>query len=210
MNITSYRNALIATSLAAGLGLGATACSEAPDYSASDTRSTSDSSGGIASTAASDTAITSQVQAKLATDSTINASEINVATDNDVVTLEGSVSDDSSRSAAERVTKTVTGVTRVNNRLSTSSSGMSSAAAAGDTAKTAVSDTWITTKVKSMLLADSDASGFDVSVETQDGVVMLEGNLQDRAAIAHAERIAAGVDGVKRVDTSALTVASRR
>jgi len=78
---------------------------------------------------------------------------------------------------------------------------------AADSAGQAASDTWITTKVKSELLADSLAKGFDVNVETKNGVVALEGTLQDQAAIDHVTRIAAGVERVASVDASALTVA---
>ena len=78
---------------------------------------------------------------------------------------------------------------------------------AADSAGQAASDTWITTKVKSELLADSLAKGFDVNVETKNGAVTLEGTLQDQAAIDHVTRIAAGVENVASVDASALTVA---
>lgn len=78
---------------------------------------------------------------------------------------------------------------------------------AADSAGQAASDTWITTKVKSELLADSLAKGFDVNVETKNGVVALEGTLQDQAAIDHVTRLAAGVERVASVDASALTVA---
>ncbi len=74
----------------------------------------------------------------------------------------------------------------------------------------AVSDSWITTKVKALLLADSEAKGFDVSVETMNGVVILRGALRDQAAVDHAKQIAASVEGVKNVNTTALTVDGKR
>ena len=76
---------------------------------------------------------------------------------------------------------------------------------AGDNGQDAVSDTWITTKVKSLLLADSEARSLAVSVETRKGVVHLEGALEGQQAIDHVRDIAAGVEGVRRVDTSAMT-----
>jgi hyperosmotically inducible periplasmic protein len=79
--------------------------------------------------------------------------------------------------------------------------------ASGDAAAQAMSDTWITTKVKSVLLADSDAKGLDVEVHTEDGVVTLEGVLANQEAVDHVKRLAGDVEGVKRVDASALTVA---
>jgi hyperosmotically inducible periplasmic protein len=79
----------------------------------------------------------------------------------------------------------------------------------GDTAAQAMSDTWITTKVKSVLLADSDAQGFDVKVDTKDGVVTLEGTLATQEAVDHVKMLAADVEGVERVESAALTVAYR-
>lgn len=80
---------------------------------------------------------------------------------------------------------------------------------AGDDAAQAVSDTWITTKVKSVLLADSEAKGLDIEVDTKDGVVTLEGELTSQAAVDHVKALARDVEGVKRVNFSALTVARR-
>ncbi|WP_019936772.1 BON domain-containing protein [Bordetella sp. FB-8] len=68
------------------------------------------------------------------------------------------------------------------------------------------SDSWITTKVKSELLADSVSKGFDVGVETTHGVVALSGKLANSGAIDHVKQIAQSVQGVKSVDTSALRV----
>lgn len=71
------------------------------------------------------------------------------------------------------------------------------------------SDTWITTKVKSMLLADDISKGFDVKVDTRDGVVVLTGALNNEDAIKHVRDIAADVEGVKSVDTSNLKVSGK-
>ncbi|WP_407353851.1 BON domain-containing protein [Luteimonas sp. R10] len=71
-----------------------------------------------------------------------------------------------------------------------------------------VDDTWITTKVKSSLLADTDVAGLDIDVETVNGVVTLSGDVDDRAQIEQARQIAADIDGVVEVDTSGLTTAS--
>ena len=44
-----------------------------------------------------------------------------------------------------------------------------------DKAEQAVSDTWITSKVKSSFIADQSLSGLDIKVETNQGVVALSG-----------------------------------
>ena len=69
-----------------------------------------------------------------------------------------------------------------------------------------VTDTWITTKVKSTLLADSDVAGTDINVTTVDGVVTLAGVLGSQAAVERAIDLARGIEGVVAVDTRALTV----
>ncbi|TYT26991.1 BON domain-containing protein [Luteimonas viscosa] len=69
-----------------------------------------------------------------------------------------------------------------------------------------VDDTWITTKVKSSLLADNDVSGLAIDVETVNGVVALSGQVESQAQIDHATRIARDIEGVTNVDTTGLTV----
>lgn len=72
--------------------------------------------------------------------------------------------------------------------------------------KQVASDSWITTKVKSEILADSASKGFEVNVTTTDGVVVLTGVLGNPEAIVRVREIAAKVEGVKAVDTTALRV----
>ncbi|WP_257387325.1 BON domain-containing protein [Tahibacter caeni] len=67
-----------------------------------------------------------------------------------------------------------------------------------------VGDTWITTKVKTELLADSAVKGSDINVSTVNGVVTLAGVLDNQAAIDKAVTIAKNVKGVTDVDTRAL------
>jgi hyperosmotically inducible periplasmic protein len=73
-----------------------------------------------------------------------------------------------------------------------------------------VNDTWITTKVKSSLLADNDVSGLDIEVETVNGVVTLSGQVEQQSQIDEAARIARDIEGVTRVETSALTIDANR
>ena len=72
-----------------------------------------------------------------------------------------------------------------------------------------VSDSWITTKVKTEILADGVSKGFDVGVETSHGTVVLKGALANQDAVDHIKGIAEKVDGVKGVNTSALVVAAQ-
>lgn len=81
------------------------------------------------------------------------------------------------------------------------------AAAPGDnstTAGEAVSDAWITTKVKSELATTEGVKSMDVSVDTKDGVVTLTGVLATEVAVKKAIAAAKSVKGVKSVDASGL------
>lgn len=69
-----------------------------------------------------------------------------------------------------------------------------------------VTDTWITTKVKSTLLATEGVAGTDINVTTVDGVVTLAGVLDSQAAVDKAIEVTRGIEGVVEVDTRALKV----
>ncbi len=91
----------------------------------------------------------------------------------------------------------------------TDASSTSSASTAVKKTERVVSDSWITTKVKSELLADSGTKAFKVSVKTKRGVVALNGALPTQESIDQVKQIAEKVKGVKSVDASALKVASK-
>jgi osmotically-inducible protein OsmY len=60
-------------------------------------------------------------------------------------------------------------------------------------------DTWITTKVKTSLLADENTSGTAINVETFRGMVQLSGFAASQGEIERAVKIAQGTAGVKGV-----------
>lgn len=217
MKSTPIQRTLLGVGVAIALGVGTAACSD----SGSDRNMTSESrmQGDDARTAVADTALTANVQTRLTRENSVSAADIQVTTNEGVVTLEGNVESEYAKSAAEAIARSVEGVDRVDNRLVASprasrTSGsygveedrMSSAGATSDSMG---SDTWITTQVKSLLLADSVSRGLEISVDTRDGIVMLEGALADEDTREHVTEIVADVEGVRRVDTERLVVATR-
>ena len=62
-----------------------------------------------------------------------------------------------------------------------------------------VDDAWITSKVKTQLLADAAVAGMEIDVDTKANVVTLHGTVETVAAHEAALRIAKGTDGVKQV-----------
>jgi hyperosmotically inducible protein len=76
-----------------------------------------------------------------------------------------------------------------------------------DKAEQAVSDTWITSKVKSSFIADQSLSGLDIKVETNQGVVALSGVVASEAERDLAVAKAQEIEGVKAVSAEALKTA---
>ena len=66
-------------------------------------------------------------------------------------------------------------------------------------AGTQVDDAAITAAVKAKLAADGDINPFNIDVDTNEGVVTLQGRVEKEAARSKAEELARETDGVKRV-----------
>jgi hyperosmotically inducible protein len=198
----SKRVSLTVLGCGAVLGLGATLLASAADTDPAPTAH-SDSVGA----AITDTGITAKVKSAFAGDDRLKGSHIRVKTTNGVVTLSGSAPSSDSRSAADDIAKNVDGVRSVDDQVTTPSSSGDAHRAVASTERVG-SDSWITTKVKSEILADSLSKGFKVSVKTTDGVVRLRGVLPNDDAVAHVKDLAEKVKGVKSVNTSQLKASS--
>jgi hyperosmotically inducible periplasmic protein len=64
---------------------------------------------------------------------------------------------------------------------------------------TQVDDATITTSVKAKLAADGDINPFNIDVDTNEGVVTLQGRVEKEEARTKAEQLARETDGVARV-----------
>ncbi len=62
-----------------------------------------------------------------------------------------------------------------------------------------VTDSWITTKVKTVLVEDANVKATEVNVETFKGVVQLSGFVSSQAAMYEAVRLAGNIKGVTSV-----------
>lgn len=71
-------------------------------------------------------------------------------------------------------------------------------------AKEFFSDTAITTEVKAKLLGADDVPSMSISVETNDGIVRLSGDVETQVQLANAERVARQVKGVKGVQNDLM------
>ncbi len=189
------RRALTTIGVAAGLGF----CLVAGAASDMAPTAHSDSVGA----AIGDSAITTKVKASYLGDDRLKGSHIKVTTTNGVVTLMGAATGPISKDAAEEIAKGVDGVKSVDDQLTTPTRSGSMHKTVATTERVG-SDSWITTKVKSEIMADSVSKGFKVSVKTVNGVVMLSGVLPNDDAVAHVKDLAEKVEGVKSVKTSQL------
>ena len=198
-----FHRTLILAAFTVGLGTG-TLGAVAADSALPEAHS--DSTGA----AIADTVLTARVKTHLIGARMLRHSDIEVTTTNGVVTLSGSASGPKAMAFAVDTAKSVEGVKSVDNNLTVASRGKTSTKihkAANDTSRV-ISDSWITTKLKSELLADSVSKGVDVSVVTTHGVVVLKGVLPDQASVDHVKVVAEHVSGVKSVDVTGLTVAA--
>jgi osmotically-inducible protein OsmY len=76
--------------------------------------------------------------------------------------------------------------------------------------KSAASDTWITTAAKVRLIANSETPGFDINVDTRNGIVTLFGVVASPNVKQTAEAEVRKVGGVKNVVNDLQVVAEAR
>ena len=205
--MNAFKTSLIATTIA--LALAVTAVS-AQDTAAAPERT--------AGQVVDDAAITASVKAKLLADERTKGFDINVDTARGVVTLTGGADSQMSKNTAGSLAASATGVVRVNNQLMVRAAGSESrqdantATASGevreamDEAGDGIDDAWITSKVKTQLLADADVKGTQITVETKGNVVTLTGTAETAAARAKAIELASGTTGVRSVVATGLVV----
>jgi hyperosmotically inducible protein len=165
-----------------------------------------------------DATITASIKTKLLGDERTKGFDINVDTVRGAVTLKGGADSAAAKAAATELARSATGVTSVDNQLVVAAEGTqarlvaNTATASGEVREAAaetgevIDDAWITTKVKSQLLADSDVAGTDINVETKSNIVHLRGVVTTTQARATAIRIAETTQGVRGVEARDLIV----
>lgn len=140
-----------------------------------------------------DAMITDTVKQKIAADKSIANSNIDVQTDDGVVTLTGEVKTAQEADAATQAAQTVNGVTDVEtSQLSVQNSTAS------------LEDSLITAKIlgvyiREKVFGDKAINLTSVKVETNHGEVTLTGTVDDQPQSVNAEQLAQNVKGVKKV-----------
>jgi osmotically-inducible protein OsmY len=158
-------------------------------------------------TTVEDATITASVKSQLLWNRHTDGLDINVDTHNAVVTLRGVVATSATRDLAGRLAENTDGVQDVRNKLDIAPGGADAVdktkAALGKVGHT-VSDSWITTRVKSSLLYAKNVDGSNIHVETRDGVVRLRGIVDSPAERDLAVSITKDIRGVRDVDAKLL------
>lgn len=219
MNV--LKTSLLATTIALTLGVSAcdaTPSEAAPEATGASMESNEPAADRTVGQTIDDAGMTASVKTRLLDDERTQGFDINVDTMGGKVTLTGGADSLDAKLAAGMIAAEVEGVVEVDNQLVIASEGSTlrqeanTATASGevrealDEAGDSVDDAWITSKVKTQLLADTAVKGNQINVDTQANVVTLTGTAESSAARDMAIKIAAGTKGVKRVVADQLLV----
>jgi osmotically-inducible protein OsmY len=120
---------------------------------------------------------------------------ITTASNNGVVTLTGTVKDESQKGLAQETVAGLPGVIRVDNQLVVNADQ-----------PLENSDGWIGMRVKSALFFNRNVSAINTEVDVANGVVTLKGNADSQAQKDLTGEYAKGIDGVKGVDNQMTIV----
>ncbi|KJS09646.1 MAG: transporter [Gammaproteobacteria bacterium BRH_c0] len=155
-----------------------------------------------------DASVTAAVKSKLLWSKYAQGLSVNVETRSGAVTLHGTANSAAARELAGKLALNTQGVVSVENKLLVDESKATlteTAKVASDDVGQAVSDTWVTTKVKSTLMHSSNINSSSIQVSTSEGVVTLAGRANSGAEKALAVELASNVRGVTRVDAKGLS-----
>jgi hyperosmotically inducible protein len=147
-----------------------------------------------------DSVVTTEIKARMAVDSTVKASRIEVTTDNKVVTLTGNLDSAAEKDRALEIARSTKGVVNVVDMLEVRTSAETGEAPSPDrTLGEHIDDAAITARVKSRLLEDPQVKGLKIDVDTREGVVFLTGSVRSEEESKKAVEIARGTEHVKEV-----------
>lgn len=156
-----------------------------------------------------DATLTATVKSKLLWNSNTRGLDIQVKSEDGAVTLSGQAQTPAAKELAGQLAANTDGVREVFNHLSvsTADSSASEIEVAAEEAREAISDAWITSKVKASFVYSRNLDALNIDVDTKDGFVSLRGSVLSAAEKRLAVEIARNIRGVRGVDGDALLVA---
>jgi osmotically-inducible protein OsmY len=144
--------------------------------------------------------ITMKIESKYFLDNEVKGRNIDVTTENGVVTLTGQVDSPAEKRQAVLLARSTEGVKDVQDQLKVV------APPAGDTPRQSdrpaaepVNDEWIEAKIQSKYFLAEDLKTDDIKVDSARGVVTLQGRVESTEEKRTAEEIARETDGVRTV-----------
>jgi osmotically-inducible protein OsmY len=160
-----------------------------------------------------DVTLTATIKSKLLWNSVTEALNIDVDSQQGVVTLKGQAQNPDAKLLAGSLASNTDGVTEVNNLISVSARDTQAikdqSAAEANIVREEFSDAWITSKVKSSLIYSRTLDGLNIKVDSKAGVVKLDGVVANYAEKELAVEIARNIRGVKGVNADTLRVTTR-
>lgn len=160
--------------------------------------------------ARTDSGITTAVQARFYNDQNVRSRNVDVTTQNGVVTLRGTVENEAAKQQAQQLAQNVQGVTRVDNQIQVRSEERPAAttgtAAESRPATTAdesarMGGAWLTTKIQAQYFTNPGLKSWNIDVtSSSDGVVTLRGEVDNATDKQQAVKIAQNTEGVTRVE----------
>lgn len=155
--------------------------------------------------------ITTSLQGRFYADDAVRGRDVNVSTDNGVVTLRGTVDSETARTRAVALAREVDGVVDVQDQLRVDTAMAATDPDRPRTAEDQPTGTsgaidatqpgWITTKIQAQYFINPEIKPWNIDVTTaNNGVVTLEGEVDSADDKAEAVRIARSTEGVSRVE----------
>lgn len=138
-----------------------------------------------------DAVIVTQIKAKIAAVDTATLSLVNVDVNHGAVTLTGQVHSESERMKVDTAARSVSGITRFDDRIIVNPKA--------PTTEEITNDLALQAKVKTALTAQTGVNALKVQVSSHNGVVLLEGTVPTPAVHQVVLETARGVQGVRRV-----------
>jgi hyperosmotically inducible protein len=167
--------------------------------------------------------ITMKVHSQFIPEDALEGSDIDVDTNNGVVTLTGTVPNEAAKTRAVAIAKATDGVKNVSDKLRIGPADNASAAArdagrkaaqetreATGTTGRAVTDGWIKSKIYSQYITEDALDDADIDIDIANGAVTLNGEVRSEAGRSRAQAIAKATDGVKSVKSNLKVVAKAK
>lgn len=183
------------------VAIGATAFAAAACDRRADDRATTPYSAPEAASQASDSQIATRIRGAYFTAPEVKTQAIEVAVNDGVVKLDGTVPDAQTRDRAVAIARGIDGVKRVDTELSVAEAASTTADARKSDARNTADAGWITTKVQAQYFVKPGVGPWNIDVTTsKDGTVTLTGSVDSEAERDKAVQIARNTDGVTNVD----------